>query len=56
MSHDADYGLCAEGSGKLWRVSKGYSIAAMEHGFGEECESGSQKASEEKVRQFQREE
>lgn len=56
MSHDADHGLCAEGSGKLWRVSKGYSTAAMEHGFGEEWESGSQKAGEEKVGRFQREE
>lgn len=56
MSHDADCGLCAEGSGKLWRVSKGYSPAAVEHGFGEECESGSQKAGEEKVGQFQSEE
>ena len=25
MSHDEDYGLGAEDSGELWRVSKGYS-------------------------------
>lgn len=51
-----DYGLGAEGNGELWRVSKGYSTAAMENGFGEECESGGQKAGEERVVQFQREE
>lgn len=56
VSHDEDYGLGAEGNGELWRVSKGYSTAAMENGFGEECESGGQKAGEERVGQFQREE